>query len=50
MRKLCNFYLQGKIKVDELVSRHYPLDQINEAYDAMRRGEVARSVLDIGSP
>ena len=49
MPRLCDFYLKGKIKLDELVSRHYPLDQINEAYDAMKRGEVARSVLDIGS-
>jgi S-(hydroxymethyl)glutathione dehydrogenase / alcohol dehydrogenase len=48
MPRLCEFYLQGKIKLDELVSRHYPLDQINEAYDAMKKGEVARSVLDIG--
>jgi S-(hydroxymethyl)glutathione dehydrogenase / alcohol dehydrogenase len=49
MPRLCDFYLRGRIKLDELVSRHYPLDQINEAYDAMKRGEVARSVLDIGS-
>jgi len=49
MPRLCDFYLRGKIKLDELVSRHYPLDQINEAYDAMKRGEVARSVLDIGT-
>ncbi len=49
MPRLCEFYLRGKIKLDELVSRHYPLDQINEAYNAMKRGEVARSVLDIGS-
>ena len=49
MPRLCDFYLRGRLKLDELVSRHYPLDQINEAYDAMRRGEVARSVLDIGT-
>ena len=49
MPRLCEFYLRGRLTLDELVSRHYPLDQINEAYDAMKRGEVARSVLDIGS-
>ena len=49
MPRLCEFYLRGRLKLDELVSRHYPLDQINEAYDAMKKGEVARSVLDIGS-
>ena len=49
MPKLCEFYLNGRLKLDELVSRHYPLEQINEAYDVMKRGEVARSVLDIGT-
>lgn len=49
MPKLCEFYLSGRLKLDELVSRHYPLEQINEAYDAMKNGEVARSVLDIGA-
>ena len=49
MPRLCEFYLRGRLKLDELVSRHYPLDQINEAYDAMKKGEVARSVLDIGT-
>ena len=49
MPRLCDFYLRGKIKLDELVSRHYPLEEINEAYDAMKKGEVARSVLDIGA-
>jgi S-(hydroxymethyl)glutathione dehydrogenase/alcohol dehydrogenase len=49
MPRLIDFYLRGKIKLDELVSRHYTLDQINDGFDAMRKGEVARSVLDIGA-
>jgi Zn-dependent alcohol dehydrogenase len=38
-------YLSGKLKLDELVTRRYPLEQINEAYAALDRGEVARSVV-----
>jgi S-(hydroxymethyl)glutathione dehydrogenase/alcohol dehydrogenase len=37
--------LAGKLKVKEMISRTYTLDQINEAYDSLGRGEVARSVI-----
>ncbi|MCB1743237.1 MAG: Zn-dependent alcohol dehydrogenase [Gammaproteobacteria bacterium] len=43
--RLCDLYMSGKLKVDQLVSRNYPLDQINEAYDALAAGEVARSLI-----
>jgi S-(hydroxymethyl)glutathione dehydrogenase/alcohol dehydrogenase len=43
--RLAAMYLQGKLKLDELLTRRYPLDQINEAYAALDRGEVARSVV-----
>ncbi len=36
---------QGKIKVKELVSSQYPLDEINEALDYVRGGEGIRSVV-----
>jgi 6-hydroxycyclohex-1-ene-1-carbonyl-CoA dehydrogenase len=36
---------QGKIKVAELVTARFPLDQINDAFDALRRGEGVRSVI-----
>lgn len=36
---------QGKIKVKELVSSQYPLDEINEAFDYVRGGEGIRSVI-----
>jgi 6-hydroxycyclohex-1-ene-1-carbonyl-CoA dehydrogenase len=36
---------QGKIKVSELVTAKFPLDRINEAFDALRRGEGIRSVI-----
>jgi Zn-dependent alcohol dehydrogenase len=33
------------LKLDELLTRTYPLEKINEAYEALERGEVARSVV-----
>ncbi len=49
MPRILNLYLQGKLNLDGLVSRRYPLAEINEAFDALRNGEVARSVLTIGT-
>jgi threonine dehydrogenase-like Zn-dependent dehydrogenase len=37
--------VQGKIKVAELVTSRFPLDQINAAFDKLRRGEGIRSVV-----
>ena len=40
-----DLYLQGRLKLDELVSRRLRLEQVNEAFKYMKRGEVARSVI-----
>ena len=45
MPRLIDLYMAGKLKLDELVSRTYPLDGINDAFEAMKNGEVARSVI-----
>lgn len=42
---ILDLYHQGKIKLDELISRYRPLDEINEAFDDMIQGKVARTVL-----
>ncbi|SSW73644.1 Zn-dependent alcohol dehydrogenase [Achromobacter veterisilvae] len=42
---LVELYLQGRLKIDELVSRRIPLEQINEGFEALRRGEATRSVI-----
>jgi S-(hydroxymethyl)glutathione dehydrogenase/alcohol dehydrogenase len=39
------FYRQGRLLLDEMVTRRGPLDDINEAFRAMKAGEVARTVL-----
>lgn len=43
--KLIDLHRAGKLKVDALLTRTYPLSQINEAYAALERGEVLRSVV-----
>jgi S-(hydroxymethyl)glutathione dehydrogenase/alcohol dehydrogenase len=45
MPKLLDLYKGGKLKIDELVSRRIALDDVNAAFDAMEKGEVARSVI-----
>ena len=45
MPRYIEFYLQGKLHLDEMVSQRLPLDQVNDALDALKQGEVARTVL-----
>ncbi|MEN6543137.1 Zn-dependent alcohol dehydrogenase [Parvibaculum sp.] len=45
MPRLVDFYMAGKLKLDEMISRRLKLEQINEAFDEMKRGELARSVI-----
>jgi S-(hydroxymethyl)glutathione dehydrogenase/alcohol dehydrogenase len=45
MPKLLDLYMSKKLKLDELVTRRIKLDQINEAFQWMEKGEVARSVI-----
>jgi S-(hydroxymethyl)glutathione dehydrogenase/alcohol dehydrogenase len=40
-----DLYMAGRLKLDELVSRTYSLEEINEAFAAMKAGEVARSII-----
>jgi S-(hydroxymethyl)glutathione dehydrogenase/alcohol dehydrogenase len=42
---LVDLYRQGRLKLDELITDRYPLEDINEAVDAVRRGEALRNVL-----
>jgi S-(hydroxymethyl)glutathione dehydrogenase/alcohol dehydrogenase len=45
MPRYVEFYLQGKLHLDEMVSQRLSLDEVNDALDALKRGEVARTVL-----
>jgi Zn-dependent alcohol dehydrogenase len=43
--KLIDLYKKGELKLDELISRTISIEDVNEAFDAMKTGEVARSVI-----
>jgi len=43
--RLIDFYMDGRLKLDALVSRRLQLDDLDEAFAAMKAGEVARSVI-----
>ena len=47
MPGLVDHYMSGRVKLDEMVSRTMPLEQINDAFDAMHEGEVIRSVIKL---
>ena len=44
--KLLQYYKEGKLKLDELISRRIAVDEVNDAFRAMEAGEVARSVIN----
>lgn len=43
--RLVEFYLAGRLKLDELITARYPLERINEAIATMERGEAIRNVI-----
>jgi len=43
--KLVELYEQGRLKLDELITARYPLEEINEAIAAVKRGEALRNVI-----
>ena len=45
MPKYIDFYMQGRLKLDEMITRTLGLEDINEAMRAMKAGEVSRSVI-----
>ena len=43
--KLIDLYLQGDLKLDELITARYPLEEINEAIAAVHEAEALRNVI-----
>jgi S-(hydroxymethyl)glutathione dehydrogenase/alcohol dehydrogenase len=43
--KIVDWYMEGKINIDDLVTHTMPIEQINEAFDLMHKGESIRSVV-----
>ena len=45
MPRLVELYQQGRLKLDQLISNRYPLEQINAAVDSVRQGAALRNVI-----
>jgi S-(hydroxymethyl)glutathione dehydrogenase/alcohol dehydrogenase len=45
MPRLVDFYLNGKLKLDDMISRRIKLEDVNEAFAEMKTGQIARSVI-----
>ena len=45
MPRYVEFYLQGRLKLDEIVSKKIRLEEVNQAFEDMKEGHVARSVI-----
>ena len=43
--KIVDWYMNGKIEIDPMITHLLPLDKINDAFDLMHRGESIRSVV-----
>ena len=44
---LARQYLEGRLKLDELITQRLPLEQINDGFVAMAKGNVVRAVLSL---
>ena len=45
MPRLVDFYMAGKLKLDELISQRIKLEEVNEGFADMKKGGLARSVI-----
>ncbi|NMP32336.1 S-(hydroxymethyl)glutathione dehydrogenase/class III alcohol dehydrogenase [Thalassotalea sp. M1531] len=43
--KIVDWYMEGKIRIDELITHTMPLEDINKAFDLMHEGKSIRSVV-----
>ena len=43
--KIVDWYMDGKINIDDLITHTLPLERINDGFDLMHRGESIRSVV-----
>ncbi len=43
--KIVDWYMDGKLNIDDLITHRLPLERINEGFDLMKQGESIRSVV-----
>jgi S-(hydroxymethyl)glutathione dehydrogenase/alcohol dehydrogenase len=44
--KIVDWYMEGKIDIDDLITHKLPLERINEGFDLMHKGESIRTVVE----
>jgi S-(hydroxymethyl)glutathione dehydrogenase/alcohol dehydrogenase len=45
--KIVDWYMQGKIQIDPMITHVMPLSEINNAFELMKRGESIRGVVTL---
>ena len=45
MPRIVDWYMDGKIEIDPMITHTMPLDEINKAFDLMHAGESIRTVV-----
>jgi S-(hydroxymethyl)glutathione dehydrogenase/alcohol dehydrogenase len=45
--KIVDWYMEGKINIDDLITHKMPLEDINKAFDLMHEGKSIRSVVEL---
>ena len=48
MPNLVELYMTGRLQLDDWISNHIKLDEINDGFTAMKEGRVVRSIIDFG--
>ena len=43
--RIVDWYMDGRINIDDLITHALPFEQINEGFELMRRGESIRTVV-----
>ena len=46
--RLVDFYLRGMLDLDSIIAETIPLEQINDGFEKMKKGDAARSVITFG--
>jgi S-(hydroxymethyl)glutathione dehydrogenase/alcohol dehydrogenase len=44
---LAQLYLEGRLKLDEMITARIPLERINEGFEHLARGEGIRTVVQL---
>jgi S-(hydroxymethyl)glutathione dehydrogenase/alcohol dehydrogenase len=49
MPRYVQFYLDGRLNLDDMISQRIELDAINEGFAAMKAGKTVRSIVTFGT-